>query len=189
MNYLVMNKEIKRRLDKWVSENYEKVRKEIATNIAYGKMGDYADDLYHHILSDLYKVKDEQLKDMLDNDRVIGWILRSSSLQIRSGSSPFYHKFRKHKMGARSGIIDSNSGNTYDEGYYMPDGENEELMDCFDRAHSQLHWYLQTIFNQKFKEGKTLQEIYEYYNITKTHLVKDLNKAINEIRDICKDAV
>ena len=185
----MMNEQTKKKLDKWVADHYEWYLGEVKKNIAYGKMSDYAEDLVHTIIFDLYRMKDEKMDQLLRDNKLKGYILRGASLQIRSSTSPFYTQFRRHKLSVRSGIIDSNSGNIYDEGYIIDTEPPEELMDCFDRAQEQLHWYLKTIFTQKFKEGKSLQEIYEYYNITKRHLVKDLNKAINEIRDICKDAV
>lgn len=181
-----MKKEVKDKLDKWVSREYEWFKGEVGTNITWGKMSQYTEDLVHHILSDLYKVKDEQIEEMLENGKIKGWVLRAASLQIRSNTSPFYSTFRKHKLSARSGIIDSNNGNTYDSGYEMDVDNEEELMDCFEKAVDNLHWYQKTIFNKKFKEGKTLQEVYEYYNISKNHLIKDLNKAIEEIREKCK---
>jgi len=183
-----MNTETKKRLDKWVSTNYQWYLGEVKKNIAKGMMAEYADDLVHTIIFDLYRMKDEKMDQLLDDGKLRGYVLRGAALQIKSSTSPFYSKFRKYKMSARSGIVDSNNGNTYDQEYTMDVDPPEELMDCFERAQEQLHWYLKTIFNQKFKEGKTLQEIYEYYNITKRHLVRDLNQAINEIRDICKDA-
>lgn len=185
-----MNKENKRIIDKWITDNYEWYKKEVSTNITWGVMSQYTDDLIHHVIADLYKQSDEQVEQMISNDKIGHWLLRAASLQIRSKTSPFYYQFRKHKLSVRSGIIDSNSGNTYDietyeirEDVYTPD---EDLMDCFDRAKSQLHWYLQTIFNKKFQEGQSLQEIWEYYGITKTNLVKDLNTAIAEIRKECE---
>lgn len=186
-----MNKEIKYKLDKWVSKEYEWLRSEMSRNITKQQMSQYTDDLLHTVLSDLYKQPDFQLEQMINNGKLGHWCLRAASLQIRSKTSPFYYQFRKHKLSVRSGIIDSNSGNPYDqdtyeirEDVYTPD---EDLMDCFDRAKSQLHWYLQTIFNKKFIEEQSLQQIWEYYGITKTHLVKDLNQALAEIRETCKD--
>lgn len=185
----MMNEKIKINLDKWIAKNYNWLKKEISKNITKQQMSQYTDDLLHHVISDLYKLNDSQLENLLSNNKVGHWCLRAASLQIRSKTSPFYYQFRKHKLSVRSGIIDASSGNTYDLETYKLDIEPpEELIECFERAQEQLHWYLKTIFNQKFKEGKTLQEIYEYYNITKRHLVKDLNSAINEIREVCKDA-
>jgi len=183
-----MNQDTKRKLDKWVSKEYEWLVGEISTNIAWGRMSEYALDLTHHILSDLYKVKDEQLDDMLETGKIKGWLLRAAALQLKSQTSPFWHIWRKHKYSARSGVIDSDTGETNTPSYEMEVEPKEELSDCMNRAVSQLHWYHRELWNKKFVEARSFQELYEYYNISKRHLIKDLNLAINEVREVCKDA-
>ena len=183
-----MKQEIKDRLDRWVSREYRWLLKEMGTNITWGKMSEYTEDLLHHIILDLYKMDENKIDGMLENGKLKYYVLSGASLQIRSKTSPFYHIHRKQKLSARSGIIDSSNGDTYDLIYEMDLFGEEPLLECFERAQKQLHWYQQTIFNKKFKENLPLQEIHEYYNISKNHLIKDLNIAINEIREICKDA-
>ena len=183
-----MKQEIKDKLDRWVSKEYRWLLKEIGTNITWGKMSEYTEDLLHHLILDLYKMDEEKIDGMLENGKLKYYLLSGASLQIRSKTSPFYHIHRKQKLSARSGIIDSNSGNVYDSGYEMSVYGEEPLSECFERAVAQLHWYDQTIFNKKFKEDLPLQEIHEYYSISKNHLVKDLNRVINEIRQTCVDA-
>lgn len=183
-----MKQEIKDKLDRWVNKEYRWLKGEISKNIAWGMMADYSDDLLHHIILDLYKMDEDKIDGMLENNKLKWYVLRGASLQIRSGTSPFYITWRKHKMSARGGIIDSDAGETFTPSYEMEIEPEEGLTECLDRAINQLHWYLQAIFKKKFKEGLPLQEIHEFYNISKVHLVRDLNTAITEIRQTCKDA-
>jgi len=176
---------IKKRLNKWVDEHYQWLLGEISTNIAYGRMSGYATDLLHHIILDLYKMDEEKLEGMLDNGKLKYYVLRGASLQIRSQTSPFYKIHRKEKTFARSGLMESGKYDTETYEINEPD-ENETLDECFHRAMGEIHWYLQTLLRKKIIEGKTYQEIYEHYNISKTHLIKDINTGIAEVRQICK---
>ena len=51
----------------------------------------------------------------------------------------------------------------------------------------EIHWYQATLLRKKIIEGKTYQEIYEYYNISKTHLIRDINEALRDVRLICNN--
>ena len=178
---------IEKRLNEWVSKEYEWLRGEIGKNITWGKMSEYTEDLLHHIILDLYKMDLEKIEGLLDNGKLKWYVLRGASLQIRSKTSPFYKVHRKNKLQSRSGMIDSGEYGS-DEGYEMknPD-ETEDLYDCFQRAMGEIDWYLKVLLEKKIIEGKTYQEMYEYYEISKTHLIKDINRGLDEIRIICKD--
>ena len=176
---------IEERLNKWVSENYQWLKGEISKNIANGKMSDYSEDLLHHILLDLYKMNPEKIEGMLDNGKLKYYVLRGAALQIKSSTSPFYRTHRKQKNWARSGLMDSGKYDT--ETYELEDPDNiEDLYDCFQRAMGQIDWYLAALLRKKIIEGNTYQEIYEFYNISKNHLIKDINKGLDEVRSICK---
>jgi len=180
-----MDREIKRRLDEWVTRMYPWLQDQISTNIANGMMSEYSDDLLHTIVMDLYKLKDHKLQQMLDDDKLGNYVLRGAAIQLKSGNSPFYRQWRKFKMSVRSGVMDD-----YNPSYHPANNidKEEDLMNCFERAQKELDWYLQAIWNKKFKEGWTLEEIYKHYNIGKIHLIKDLNTAIEQIRETCKNA-
>lgn len=180
---------IKERLNKWVEEHYQWLLQQIGKNISNGKMRDYTTDLLHHIIIDLYKMDPAKIEGMLDNDKLKWYVLRGAALQLKSSTSPFYRTHRREKMSARSGMIDTGG---YDHvGAYDIDpqvDDEEELMDCFERAMKQIHWYHRALLEKKIMEGNTYQELYEHYNISKTHLIKDINAGLSEIREICKNA-
>jgi len=179
---------VKDRLNEWVKEEYDWIVRQITKNIAKGGMSEYALDLAHHIILDLYNMDEDKIAGMLDNGKLKWYVLSGAGLQLRSGTSPFYRTHRKLKMSARSGVIESDADNPYyNEGYEMEDFDGEEtLSDCLEKAVNQLDWYLKALWDKKFNSNWTLQEIYEHYNIGKVHLIKDLNKAIAEVREICK---
>ena len=179
---------IEKRLNEWVSREYEWLKGEIGTNITWGKMSEYTEDLLHHIILDLYKMDPEKIEGLLDNGKLKYYVLRGASLQIRSQTSPFYKIWRKTKMQARSGVIDSDNGETNTPSYELNIEPEEQLIECLDRAVEQLHWYEQALYDKKFKQGWTLEEIHKFYGIGKRHLIRDLNNALDKIRKQCKNA-
>jgi hypothetical protein len=66
----------KNKLDKWIGEWYEWLRKEIGRNITKGIMTEYRDDLLHHIIIDLYKLPDEKVEQMIEDDKLRWYVLR-----------------------------------------------------------------------------------------------------------------
>jgi len=178
-----MTKNTKLRIDKWVGEKYEWLLGEIKTNIAKGRMSQYADDLLIHMIETIYEQDDDKVNQMLDDGKLEWWLLTGAGRQLRSSTSPFYRLYRKEKSWAREEGIEGSFSNIFEK----PGEEYDEtLYQCFTEAYEDLHFYQKAIMNKYFYEEKTLQDIHEYYNISKTHLVKDINTAINQIREKCK---
>lgn len=179
-----MTKETKNRIDKWVGERYEWLLGQISTNIAKGQMEQHAGDLTIHMIETLYSQPEEKIIQMLDDDKLGWWLLVGASQQLRSSTSPFYRLYRKEKSWSREDGLSTSFNSIFDR----PDEEyDDSLMECFQKEFENLHWYLKTIMRKYWYEGYTLQEIHNHYNISKRHLTKDLNTAINQIRERCKD--
>ena len=179
-----MTKETKNRIDDWVEERYEWLLGEIRTNIAKSAMSQYADDLTIHMIETVYFQPEEKVIQMLDDDKLGWWLLTGASMQLRSSTSPFYRIYRKEKGWSREEGIEGSFTNVFDR----PDEPyDDSLMECFQEEYNGLSWYLKEIMSKYWYEGYTLQEIHQYYNISKNHLVKDINKAINQIRQACND--
>jgi hypothetical protein len=179
-----MTKENKKRIDDWVTEWYEWVRKEIGTNIAKHQMSQYADDLTIHMIESLYHLSDEKVEQMLRDGKIQFWILRGASLQLRSSSSPFWHIYRKHKFSARENGLSGSHSNIFDGVYEEYD---DSLYQCFKESWGELNWYDRTLMEKHFYQKWSLEKLHKYYNISKSHLVKDINRSINQIRKKCQE--
>ena len=180
----MITKKTKNRIDNWVQKNYVWLNGEIKTNIAKGQMKQYGDDLTIHMIETIYSQPESKIIQMLDDDKLGWWLLTGASMQLRSSTSPFYRIYRQEKSWSREQGLEGSFSNVFerpDEPY------DDSLMECFQKEYDNLDWYLKTIMNKYFFEGQTLQDIHEYYNISKRHLTKDLNTAINQIRELCNN--
>ena len=178
-----MNKDLKKRLDSWITQNYKVMAKEIKKNIAKGGMSDYADDLNIHMIQTLYTIPESKLEQMLNDNKLRNWLLVGASMQLRSSTSPFWFTYRRHKMSARENGLPGSNKNIFD-GIY--EEYNDDLYQCFIEAYDNLHWYDTTLIDKYFYKGWSLQQLHKYYGISKSHIIKDINRVINQIRETCR---
>jgi len=114
------------------------------------------------------------------------YLLSSTGLALRSQTSPFYLKIRKHRTYARTKGIPGSEKNIFDKGeIYEP--YDECFYQCFQREYHNLHWYLKTLLDRYWLQGWTLDDLHQHYGISKRHLTKDLNQGILTIRENCKE--
>jgi len=182
---------IEERLNKYISEHYQWLLNEVKKNIAKGKMSEYAEDLLHHIILDLYRMDEDKISQMLENNKLKWYILSGCGLQLRSSTSPFYRVHRKNKMSSRENY---SSGDDHEftfsgglgilEQVYEP-YEEDELYNCMLREIENLHWYYRTLIQDKWIEEMTLNQMKDKYGITLTSLSKDLKIAYALIKEKC----
>lgn len=172
----------KDKIDKWFSQYYPRLQREVRNNIAIDGMREYADDLLSICTEAFLTRPEDQQEQMLQDNKVENFILRCCSFQLKSGNSPLYNQFRKHKMRSRSGWTGMDL--LVDEDYV--DYTQTELYECFSKAKSELHWYYQRLLDMKYNEGMSYSEIRMKTGITLNSLQKDMAIAYQIIRQKCK---
>ncbi len=178
---------IKSRLDRWVSDHYEWLDGQIRANIAKGKMREYADDLIQEMMVQLYGMKEEKIEQLLDNGKLKWYVLSGAGMQLRSKTSPFYQRLRKHKMMARENGLEGSDKNIFERIDDTEEMSTECYFSCMKREIENLHWYSKTLLKEYWEQGMGLDALNEKYNISKKHLTKDLNAAILTIRENCEE--
>ena len=182
---------IERRLNNFVSEHYEWLLKEVKKNIAKGKMSEYAEDLLHHVILDLYKMDGGKITQLLDDEKIKWYVLSGCGLQLRSSTSPFYRIHRRTKMSSREnysggGDHEFNFAGSVGilEQEYVP-YEGDPLYDCMMEEIKNLHFYYRILLEEKWIRGMTIQQMRDKYGITLSSLTKDLKVAYEIIRTKC----
>ncbi len=177
---------IKSRLDTWVNEHYKWISYQIRTNIAKGQMAEYADDLIQEMMIQLYGMKEEKIEQLLDNGKLKWYVLTGAGMQLRSKTSPFYSRLRKHKMMAREHGLQGSDQNIFERIDDTEELDTESYFICMKKEIENLHWYNKQLLKDYWEKGMGLDALNEKYSISKTHLTKDLNAAILQIRERCK---
>ena len=172
-----------KKLNNYITQWYDWIVNEVKRNIAKGIMSEYAEDLVHHVLLDLYKLKDHKAEQMIEDDKMRWYVLRGCALQLKSSTSPFYRIWRREKMNSRESGLPGSDKNIF-ERHYEP-FELPCWEECFNNEFPKLHFYQRTLLEQKFMHGWTFDEINDKYNISKVHLTKDINEALLYLRNKC----
>lgn len=175
---MMNNEEIDREIGRVIEKHYKWLLKEIQRNIAKDAMREYGPELLHFVIIELYNKSPEYKQQLLSDNKVQYWVLTSSGLQLRSGSSPFYKQIRENRMSARSG--DVSLDNEIYEAY------DPELYDCFTEGMETLNFYHRTLIQEKYLNELTFKDISVKYQIAIHHIKKDLYIALQLIRDHCK---
>lgn len=175
------------KVNKWIEENYEWFNSEVRKNIAKHQMSQFADDLIQEMILSLYNMTPERW-DKIENEGVgmKYYLISSTGLSLRSQTSPFYHRIRKHRTYAREQGLPGSDSNIFDRGEIYEEYE-ECFYQCFKREYEQLHWYLKTLMDRYWFQGWTLDDLHAHYKISKRHLTKDLNDGILTIRERCEE--
>ena len=178
---------IKDRLDDWVRREYKWIDREIRANIAKNQMRDYADDLIQEMMIQLYNMKEEKIEQLLDNGKLKWYVLSGAGMQLRSSTSPFYQRIRKHKMYAREFGLPGTDANIFEKIDDTEELSTECYYICMQREIENLHWYNKTLLQEYWIQGLHLDDLHAKYKISKKHLTKDLNAAILQIRENCEE--
>ena len=171
-------------LNKWFNRNWKHYRNEVATNISKGIMSGYTDDLCIQCYEEFMKKKDEQKQQMLDEDKILNFLLYCASFQIRSGSSPFYNTYRRERKNHIPDYFAENERG----GYELDDLDIDSYYGCMMEAMTEgnIGWYNCKLLTIKFLEGQSLKDISDQYGICISSLKKDIHSALDSVRDYCK---
>ena len=151
---------IKDRLDDWVRREYKWIDREIRANIAKNQMRDYADDLIQEMMIQLYNMKEEKIEQLLDNGKLKWYVLSGAGMQLRSSTSPFYQRIRKHKMYAREFGLPGTDANIFEKIDDTEELSTECYYICMQREIENLHWYNKTLLQEYWIQGLHLEDLH-----------------------------
>ena len=177
----------KQKLDRFIQIEHRWIEREIKRNIAKGKMADYADELVQEMILQIYEMKEEKIEKMLENGKLKWYILSGAGMQLRSSTSPFYSRIRKHKMYAREAGLPDSDSNIFERVDDTEELSTECYFSCMQREIENLFWYNKTLLKEYWIQGLHLDDLHAKYKISKNHLTKDLNAAILQIRENCQE--
>jgi len=187
-----MTKEDK--INRYVGEWYRWMLSEVKRNIAKDKMDEYGEDLLHHVILDLYNLPVDKITQMIDDDKLRWYVLTGCGLQLRSSTSPFYRLHRREKMQSRENYTHSSPEAESFSGLGILDRVDEEYDDiidrlqmCFQDSIEEIGFYHRTLLQKHFIEKWSIQRIHKHYSISKTHIIKDINYALDYVRNNCKE--
>lgn len=180
-----MTEELKNKVDEWFARNWNHYVSEVRKNIAKGIMADYCDDLCAFMYEEFLKQKPEKVEQMLNDGKVLNWMLRGTSFQLKSGSSPFYTKYRKKRAGMVPTYFGESGYNQHDavelDDYYLC------TMECLEGKNDVLDFYEKKLVEMKFIRQMTFQQIIDSYGFTHTSTKRHITEALKKIETYCNN--
>ena len=176
--------ELKIKLDRWFSRNWDHYCSEVRKNIANGQMSQHADDLSVLIYEEFMKKPHAQKLQMYQDNKILNWMLRAASFQIKSGSSPFYRLHRKHSVKHIPSYFAENEGKAITK-----EGEwnNDDAWLCVKEAMTEdnIGWYYSKLLDMKFIQQMTYTDMCEKYGFAINTLKKDIKRALEAAKQHC----
>lgn len=166
-------------LNRWFTRNYEHLRNEVSNNIANGQMNDYCDDLLNICIESFWGRSYESKLQIFQDNKIENFLLRCCSFQLKSGTSPFYHQYRKY----------------YNYNGYLPyfmDAEDEtdesnELYKCMKEEMKNLNWYETKLIQLKFYDKMSYKQIYQIHGLPITTLKREIQLVLDKIKNKCSN--
>ena len=178
-----MNKELRDKVNRWFERNWNHYLNEVRTNITKGIMSDYTDDICAFMYMEFMKQSPEKIEQMIDDGKVLNWMLRSTSFQIKSKTSPFYSRYRKKRANMVPTYFAESSYNQHDA--VELDDYFQCMMECLSEESDLLDWYEKKLIDMKYLKQMTYNQIVETYGFSLVSTKKHLNKALDKIEQYC----
>ena len=123
------------------------------------------------------------------NKKVLNYMGRSMSLNLRSSTSPYWSHIRKDSYNYR-GIYLAESDKAYVNGDYDVIQEHEmDNYSCMLQALEQLDFYHKPLLTDYYLNGLNYSQLNKKYGISPNHLKKAINTGISIIRQQCKQFI
>ena len=186
MNDLTDN-EKKALINREITLAYPKMYKDFLRITSYNS--EQWEDLLPFCISEFLTKKsiDYQYKVCVIDKKILNYMGRSMSLNLKSSASPFWNQHRRSMYNNR-GIYLAESDKNYQKGNYdeikLPGEANN--YDCMMEQLDKLDFYHKAIMNDYFLLGMTYREMNLKYGITLNSLKIAVTEGIKIIQDKCK---
>ena len=147
-------------------------------------------DLLSFCLSEFLSKKDiqYQYKVCCIDKKILNYIGRSMSLNLRSSTSPYWSQIRKQSYNYRGVYLieteDAYVNGQYDEIEISEDSNYECMMEQLNK----MNFYNQAILTDYFINEMTYQQLNKKYGISLNNLRKAVDEGLAIIRDACKQS-
>ena len=130
-----------------------------------------------------------QFKVCCVDKKILNYVGRSMSLNLRSSTSPYWSHIRRDSYHYR-GLYLAETDKAYINGDYDTIQEQEmDNMDCVLQALEQLDFYHRPLLTDYYINGLNYTQLNKKYNISPNHLKKAIDEGISIIKNQCKQFI
>ena len=138
----------------------------------------------------LTKPLEQQLKTIKDG-KLVNFVTYIMNLQMKSSTSRYYHKYRKHTEKSREYFTDhfeyaSTSTAVSDTTNKAFEDEETEIFTCMQKVIDESNVYDQMLIKELILNGRKYKEVADQYNINYASLSRDLKNIKDKIKEVCQ---
>ena len=147
-------------------------------------------DLLSFVLAEFLTKKSiqYQYKVTCIDKKILNYIGRSMSLNLRSSSSPYWNQIRKQSYNFRGVYLAENERAYIDGEYDEIEFREDTDYDCMLIQLEKLDFYHKPLLLDYYIQGMTFIQLNKKYGISLRHLREAINKGLEIIRTECKKA-
>jgi hypothetical protein len=185
--------EKKQEIDREVTRCYPKMYADSLRITGFGHKK--FQDLLPFVISEFLTKKDinYQYKVCCIDKKLLNYIGRSMSLNLKSSTSTYWNKYRKEGYNSRgSYLVEYDEFNTYEwDEVVDPDRRVEDMNpgECLHAAIDKLDFYFKPLIMDYYLHNLTLKDMNEKYGIPLNSLRKDIKKGVKLIQKHCSNWV
>jgi RNA polymerase sigma factor (sigma-70 family) len=158
------------KIKKYIELHYNELKRKVK---AVTRNHQNSDDLLNDCILSLLEKGNDFCQQLLVDDKVQQFIIKSAYIQYNSATSPFYTNYKKDMLN--KSYLDEN---------YLTDIEDkieekedkEKLTKDIKLYISNLPFYEKEIATKHFIEGNSQRQMSKQYNINRIHISKDISK-------------
>lgn len=168
-----MDPQLKLSLDTFILKNFKYLQK-----LAHKLAPIEPDDILNETILELYDIKEDKLKHLLDSHKLINYINRILYYSSTSKSSRYQQKYNKHPTSDL--LHNHDNEDPQDDPKY-----SEEQYIKVEQARQNLEWYVNQIV-ELYINGDTFDKISKKTYITYCMITRRYHMAIKQIRQEVK---
>jgi DNA-directed RNA polymerase specialized sigma24 family protein len=151
-------------IKKYIESNYSELRNKV---IAVTRNHQNSDDLLNDIILNLLEKNNDFTNQLIQDDKVQQYIIKSAYIQYNSSTSPFYTQYKKQKWNELDEEMHEDTIIELQE-------DKEKLGKDIKIYINNLPFYQKELATKHFVEGNSQREISKMYNINRLHISKDI---------------
>jgi hypothetical protein len=187
----ITESEKKELVNRAITQAYPKMQKDFSRITSYNSIR--FDDLLQFCLSEFMTKKslDYQYKVCVIDDKLVNWMGRSMSLNLKSSTSPYWNTYRKEAYNSRGVYLSEYNEHgkhelpeTPTELFLKP--EERSPLECVMHALEQLDFYHRQLLEDYYIKDWNYKEIHKKYGIPLHHVRLDIQTGVKLIQEKCE---
>ena len=187
---ILTDEEMRNEINRVVTLSYPKMLKDFKRITSYNYI--QYEDLLPFCLSEflIKKPIDYQFKVCVTDNKLVNYMGRSMSMNLKSSTSPYWSHYRKQAYNSRGSYLVEYQEHDKHEQITLKDPDitllDENPLECVMYALEQIDFYHRTLLDEYYLQDKTYKDIREKFGIPLYHIRRDIENGVKLLQQYCK---